>query len=392
MAKKQQRQTITWTNERRKLRDLIPWEHNPRVIKQKQAERLLDSFSKFGQVLPICIGPNGEIYDGHQRRSVIGAADDFGLDYEVDVRVASRELTERERQQLTVYLHRGATGDFDMDLLADTFELDDLLAWGFEEGELLGFDFSSNEVTTVNDDGDQSERQDELQRKWNVKSGQVWHIGKHTLTCGDGTGVLPASQTIIVDPEWNGGAWLDIAAYDSALVFFDNNHVSTVVNHYGAPRWLFSWDCGTTWYVPNKPLLQAKFCAWYGSGKYIQDGWRYGESSFKKGKHTNGRGSAYDYEPHVDGRILSDIFKRAIAAEHKETDNNHSKPLDWITALIANCTTGDVLDPFAGSGTSLIACEQLGRVCNAVEILPGMVAAILERCEVFGISPISCAD
>lgn len=49
MAKKKPT-AITWTNERRKLADLIPWEHNPRVIKQKQAERLVDSVETFGQV------------------------------------------------------------------------------------------------------------------------------------------------------------------------------------------------------------------------------------------------------------------------------------------------------------------------------------------------------
>ena len=91
------KQPITWTNEKRTLRSLTPWEHNPRYIKDAQAERLLESFNEFGQVLPICIGPRGEIYDGHQRRSVIGAADEYGLDYEIDVRVASRELSERER-------------------------------------------------------------------------------------------------------------------------------------------------------------------------------------------------------------------------------------------------------------------------------------------------------
>lgn len=134
MAKKQ----LTWTNEKRKLRDLTPWEHNPRYIKDKQAERLLESFTEFGQVLPICIGPANEIYDGHQRRNVIGAADEYGLDYEVDVRVASRELTERERQKLTVYLHQGATGNFDFEALANTFDFSDLVLWGFDESQLLG--------------------------------------------------------------------------------------------------------------------------------------------------------------------------------------------------------------------------------------------------------------
>lgn len=133
---------LTWTNEKRTLRSLTPWERNPRYIKSAQAERLLESFNEFGQVLPICISPSGDILDGHQRRSVIGAADEYGLDYEVDVRVASRELTERERQKLTVYLHQGATGAWDWEKLETEFDFSDLLSWGFDESE---FDFAASE-------------------------------------------------------------------------------------------------------------------------------------------------------------------------------------------------------------------------------------------------------
>jgi hypothetical protein len=97
----------------------------------------------FGQVETLAIGPQNELYNGHQRLSVL--AGQYGMDYEVDVRVASRELTERERQQLTVYLHRGATGDFDFSELANWGIEDDLLAWGFSPEE-LGFDFSEEET------------------------------------------------------------------------------------------------------------------------------------------------------------------------------------------------------------------------------------------------------
>jgi hypothetical protein len=131
---KKKTQSITWTNERRKLADLIPWEHNPRTIKQKQAERLVDSVETFGQVETLAIGPQNELYNGHQRLSVL--AGQYGMDYEVDVRVASRELTERERQQLTVYLHKGAAGDWDWEELANSFEFEDLTTWGFAPYEL----------------------------------------------------------------------------------------------------------------------------------------------------------------------------------------------------------------------------------------------------------------
>jgi hypothetical protein len=54
----------------------------------------------------------------------------------VDVRVASRELSEKEREKLTVFLHKGAAGEWDFDVLANEFEVDDLLDWGFKEFEL----------------------------------------------------------------------------------------------------------------------------------------------------------------------------------------------------------------------------------------------------------------
>lgn len=124
---------IIWTNERRKLKDLKPWERNPRQITKDQAKRLVESFDEFGQVETIAIGPNNEVYNGHQRLNVL--KDKYGEDYEVEVRVSSRELTEKQREKLTVYLHKGAAGVWDFDTLANEFELDDLLEWGFSEME-----------------------------------------------------------------------------------------------------------------------------------------------------------------------------------------------------------------------------------------------------------------
>jgi len=126
------KQQMFWTNEKRKLSDLKPWERNPRQIKDKQAKLLAESFSDFGQVETIAISANGDIYNGHQRLSVL--AGKYGMDYEVDVRVSSRDLTEKERERLTVYLHRGATGEWSWDELAN-WDMSDLLTWGFEESD-----------------------------------------------------------------------------------------------------------------------------------------------------------------------------------------------------------------------------------------------------------------
>jgi ParB-like chromosome segregation protein Spo0J len=125
---------ITWTNEVRKLRELVPWSRNPRQITKDQAKRLIESFDQFGQVETIAVGPSNEVFNGHQRLAVL--IQQHGPDYEVEVRVSSRALTEKEREKLTIFLHRGAAGEWNWDILANEFDFGDLLEWGFSEKEL----------------------------------------------------------------------------------------------------------------------------------------------------------------------------------------------------------------------------------------------------------------
>jgi len=124
---------LVWMNEKRRLGDLIPWPRNPRQIREKEAKRLAESFDEFGQVETLAVGPGNEIYNGHQRLNVLAA--EYGPDYEVDVRVASRPLTEKEREKLVIYLHKGAAGEWNFDVLSE-WDVPDLLVWGFKEYEL----------------------------------------------------------------------------------------------------------------------------------------------------------------------------------------------------------------------------------------------------------------
>jgi len=112
----------------------VAWPRNPRQINKTQAKRLADSFNEFGQVETIAIGPTNEVYNGHQRLGVL--MDKHGGDYEVEVRVASEPLTEKQREKLTVYLHKGAAGEWNFDTLANEFELEELLDWGFDKRDL----------------------------------------------------------------------------------------------------------------------------------------------------------------------------------------------------------------------------------------------------------------
>lgn len=133
---------ITWTNDTRRLSDLVPWEHNPKRMTKKQAEGLRLSIERFGFAVPFLVSPDGDIYDGHQRQALMGAIREYGPNATVDVRVSSRPLTDDERRELVVRLKQNQAG-WDFDMLANEWDGDKLVDWGFDEDELLGVDYSN---------------------------------------------------------------------------------------------------------------------------------------------------------------------------------------------------------------------------------------------------------
>lgn len=129
------RMTIRWTNEKRKLKDLVPYVANPRQITDKQAKDLKTSLDKFGVADPIIINTDNTIIGGHQRKKILETLMGVDPDFEIDVRVPDRELSIDEMRELNVRLNKNQ-GQWDFDVLANNFELDDLLDWGFEKSEL----------------------------------------------------------------------------------------------------------------------------------------------------------------------------------------------------------------------------------------------------------------
>ena len=115
------------------LSSLTPWERNPKRISKAHARRLLDLWERLGQFQTIAIGPSGEVYDGHQRLSVLKAA--YGAQYEVKALQSDRALTEDERAELTISAHSGTTGTWDWDALSG-WDAGQLQGWGFD-GEAL---------------------------------------------------------------------------------------------------------------------------------------------------------------------------------------------------------------------------------------------------------------
>ncbi len=148
---------LYWTNDTRKLGELQGWAENPRTIDEDEAARLEESLVMFGQIHPIAIDPNNVIVDGHQRWLVWKAAGFLGEGFTVEVRVANRELTEEERQQLTIYLHEGTTGKWNLDILKGWEKDTQLEEWGMKAARLRLADKKGSDDSAAETEGESSQ-------------------------------------------------------------------------------------------------------------------------------------------------------------------------------------------------------------------------------------------
>ena len=369
---------ITWSNEKRKLSELVPWERNPRQINDKQAKRLEESFEQFGQVEIIAIGPGNEIYNGHQRLKVLSQK--YGADYEIDVRVASRALTEKEREKLTVFLHKGAAGDWDFDVLANEFELDDLLDWGFDKKEL---DIDLWAGDPPEDVEPQIDKAEELREKWGVESGQLWQLGEHRLICGDCTDKAVVERVmqgevagaVVTDPPYGinrEGIENDDpeglqALFDGCLAVMPIENA--VVIAFQSPRLFPVWLDAIREH--NQKFERA---LWFYDETDVTFPWRGWLMTSQIALVSSvGQPKWSKDEYHHDCYLVKTAGKQDDSGGHTT-----AKPLDVIEDLVKH-TDGNVYEPFSGSGTTLIACERLGRKCRAVEISPAYVAVAIQR-------------
>ena len=385
---------LTWTNEQRRLSDLVPWDKNPRQINKEQARRLRQSLAEFGQVQAICIDPDNMIIDGHQRKAVWGMADEYGMDYVVDVRVASRKLTDKEQQKLTIFLGKGAAGEWDFDALANFFQLDDLLDWGFDEREL---DLDLWPVDEPPEDpGADLDRAEELREKWGVETGQLWELGEHRLICGDCTDAAVVERLMggeraeieIHDPPYGMRLNTDWSSAKSKRDFAEEKHLfggkrydevkgddvdfePAHIFSRELPKELFLW--GADYYAEKIPARH--------DGSWLVWDKRLDESADKM------YGSCFElcWSMKKHKRDILRLRWSGVFGVEQEPERRRfhptQKPVGLYERLLEKYSKQNNIssDWYLGVGSHLLACERLSRRCYGCEIEPKYVSVVLER-------------
>lgn len=416
---------IEWQPVRVKLGDLKPWGHNPRQSTKTQAQRILASFGEFGQVQAVAIGPECEVYDGHQRLSALLTL--HGKSYEIDARRASRALTDDERKRLVLMLHAGATGEWDWDILS-SFDPVLLQDGGLDKDLLAQMNRDSAALMALLEEGESGEaasdvepqvdRAEELREKWGVRSGQLWQLDSHRLLCGDSTKAEDVARVmggekadcVFTSPPYAVGVdygetyqdtieslrgmlpklsriWQDIVVDGgfAVLNFGDIAGGRDVANSsepceypmaleywpvFRADGWLL-WS-RRVWCKPNA-RVNSMWCIQ--SNRAATD-WEHLWTWRKAGQPIIKR---------VDGEMRSPrgwMDSSSLSGVDVGKDDHGAGMATGISVWMVNVHSRDagiVHEPFCGTGTTLIACEQLGRKCRAIEISPAYIAVALER-------------
>ena len=405
---------LSWRPVTVTLSELQPWARNPRRLSKKQAARLLQSWDDLGQFQTIAIGPGGEVYDGHQRLSVLKAA--HGNDYTVQALQASRALTEAEREALTI-LSQTAAGSWDWDALAgwDTALLQslgmdtDLLAGLNDDAANLREMLNSEKPAPV-DAEPQIDRAEELREKWGVETGQLWQLGAHRLICGDCTDKAVVERVMggevaaitFTSPPYNAGVSAQLSgntSIDDNLYKDEYNDNQTQSDYLSLLANFTDVALSNSQYVfVNIQFLAGNKTAFV---DYL--------TRFRDNLADIAIWDKTNAAPAAAQRVMDSRFEFVLIYSHKanraigtrefrgmvhnvytgnpQRNNKYASshaatfPVDFPEHFI-NTFTNDgelIFEPFAGTGTTLIACERLGRKCRAVEISPAYVAVTLQR-------------
>ncbi|MCQ9359248.1 site-specific DNA-methyltransferase [Corynebacterium sp. 142RC1] len=372
---------------------LIPADYNPRKeLKPGDAEfeKLTRSLTEFGYVEPVIWNKTtGNVVGGHQR---LTALKHLGHT-EVDCVVV--ELDEVREKALNVALNK-ISGDWDEAKLAlviadlDVADFDAELT-GFDEKEIQQL-IGSLDETEIEDDG--FDLTAALEAAAFVKRGDIWSLGRHRLVCGDATNPDDVAalmdgklaNLVLTDPPYNvafeSSSGLSIKndkMADDAFRQFLIDAFTQMATHSekGASAYVFHAD--TEGLNFRQAFQDAGF---YLSGTciWVKDSLVLGRSPYQ-----------WQHEPVLFGWLkggkhswYADRKQTTVwnfAKPRKNSDHPTSKPLDLLGYPITNSTQANaiVLDTFAGSGSTLMACEALNRIAFCMELDEKYASVILRR-------------
>ena len=374
-----------------KISDLKQHPKNPRKHPKELLERLKRSIEEYGFTNPVLVSKDNKILAGHARCK---AAKELGisevpvirLDFEgakadayVIIDNKLNELSEWDIPLLESLIKDIEKSDFDVTLTGfDLTEIDELFSKSDDkEGKDDGYDVTKalEEASFVNQD-------------------DVWILGKHRLLCGDATNPEDVkalmdgkkANLILTDPPYNVGFESanglkikndkqDSEKFYNFLLSSFKNMASSLAD--GGSAYIFHAD--TEGLNFRKAFIDADFhlsgvCIWEKNSFVMgRSPYQWGHEPILYGWLKTGKHKWYA------GRAESTIWR--YDKPKKNADHPTMKPIPLLCYPIKNSSSVNsiVLDTFGGSGSTLIACQQMDRICYTMELDPKYASVIIRR-------------
>ena len=395
---------------------LKPHPRNPRVHTDRQVHQIAQSIEAFGFNVPILVDDKQNVVAGHGR---LLAARKLGWSTVPVIKLT--HLTESQYKAFLIADNKlTENGAWDERLLGEQLkvlselELDfDLEVTGFEMAEI---DLLIDGLETVHE-ADPDDRLPEVETSAVSASGDLWQLGKHRVLCGNS--LLPEDYERLMD-----GAKADLVITDPPYNVPIDGHATGLGKTHHREFAMASGEMSSSEFTEflRKAMTLSRQSSQPGSLAYYFMDWRHMEQILAAGidvyrelmnlcvwsKSNGGMGSFYrsaheliflfknvgaSHRNNIQlgkfGRYRTNVWNYPSANTFSRTGPDGDllalhptpKPVALIADAIKDSTTrgGVVLDPFLGSGTSVIAAERAGRVCYGMELDPLYVDAIIRR-------------
>lgn len=394
--------------------------YNPRKLTEEQEINLTESIKRFGLIDPLILNSHKErnniLIGGHQRLKIIKK-----LNYK-EVPIVYVNLSEEKEKELNLRLNQN-NGEWDYDLLKN-FETELLLDVGFDNSDLS--QIWDNEIEIENDVDFSFIDEFKCIKETDVKEGDIYKLGKSYLICGDSLNkdifdkLLGDKKIDLIywDPPFNlnvdydkglggksnyGGDVNDNKS-DEEYKLFLKSILENALNYTKTDAHIFTY-CDQKYIGMLQRLYEElrisnkRVCLWVKNGMGLTPNIAFNKCYEPclygiKGKpylsNIKNLNEILNKEVDPGNRTLEDIidiFDIWLAKRDVTTEYEHptQKPLSLHEKPLKRCTkVGDVvLDMCAGSGSTLLACEQLNRTCYAIEMSPIFCQLIINRFQKF---------
>lgn len=371
------------------VNDLIPYIRNARTHSESQIAQIAASIKEFGFLSPILIAEDNTILAGHGR---LAAARKLGLKQVPCVKES--HLTETQRRAYIIADNKlSLNAGWDDEILA--IELSELQGSDFDL-DLLGFDES--ELARIFEDDKEVEDDDfdveeELNKPCFSKAGDIWTLGRHRLICGDSTKEETykslmedkRANLVVTDPPYN-------VNYEGSAGKIKNDNMNTdkfynfLLDAFSNMKKAMADDASIYVFHADTEGLNFRK-AFNDAGFYLS-----GCCIWKKPSLVLGRSPyQWQHEPCLygwkkkgkhqwySGRKETTIWE--FEKPKKNAEHPTMKPIALLAYPITNSSMSNtlILDPFGGSGSTLIACEQTDRSCYTIELDEKFCDVIVKR-------------